>query len=95
VTTQSLTGFWGSRAQKFSETLMAENLVHVFASDGHDPQHRPARMDEAYAVVEAEWGEARAQRLFVENPKAMIDGDPLPHPLDVEPRRRKAWYKFW
>ncbi|MBY0507535.1 MAG: hypothetical protein K2X03_26715 [Bryobacteraceae bacterium] len=94
VTTQSLSGFWGSRARKFSETLMAENLVHVFASDGHDLEHRPARMDEAYQTVKKDWGEARAERLFVENPRAIIDGLPLPAPLEVE-ARRKAWYQLW
>lgn len=94
VTTQSLTGYWGNRARKFSETLMAENLVHVFASDGHDREHRPARMDEAYELVKREWGEARARRLFVENPHAIIDGRPLPEAIDVEPRR-KPWYQVW
>lgn len=94
VTTQSLTGYWGSKARKFSETLMAGNLVHVFASDGHDLEHRPARMDEAFALVKSEWGEARAQRLFVENPRAVIDGAPLPEPVESV-QRRKAWYRVW
>ena len=94
VTTQSLTGYWGSKARKFSETLMAENLVHVFASDGHDLAHRPARMDEAFALVKSEWGETRAQRLFVENPQAVIDGASLPELVGVTPRR-KAWYQIW
>jgi protein-tyrosine phosphatase len=94
VTTQSLTGFWGSKARKFSETLMAEDLVHVFASDGHNREHRPARMDEAYALVKSDWGEARAQRLFVENPRAVIQDESLPAPLVVEPRR-KPWYQVW
>lgn len=94
VTTQSLTGFWGSRARKFSETLMEQKLVHVFASDGHDIEHRPARLDQAYALVKADWGEARAKRLFVENPKAIIDGAALPEAIEVEPRR-KPWYQLW
>lgn len=94
VTTQSLTGYWGSKARKFSETLMAGNLVHVFASDGHDLEHRPARMDEAFALVKSDWGEARAQRLFVENPQAVIDGAPLPEPVESV-QRRKAWYQVW
>ncbi len=94
VTTQSLTGYWGSRARKFSELLMAEDLVHVFASDGHDLEHRPARMDEAFALVKNDWGEARAQRLFIENPRAVVDGLPLPERLEIEPRR-KAWYQVW
>ncbi len=94
VTTQSLTGFWGSRARKFSETLMAENMVHVFASDGHDIEHRPARMDQAYELVKSEWGEARANRLFVENPQAILDGVALPEPIAVE-ARRKPWYQLW
>jgi len=94
VTTQSLTGYWGSRARKFSETLMAENLVHVFASDGHDLENRPARMDQAYALVKSDWGEARANRLFIENPQAIIDGAALPEAFEVQPRR-KPWYRIW
>ena len=94
VTTQSLTGYWGSRARKFSETLMSENLVHVFASDGHDIEHRPARMDEAFELVKGDWGEPRAQRLFVENPQAIIDGISLPDPIEATPRR-KPWYQVW
>ena len=94
VTTQSLTGYWGSRARKFAETLMQEDLVHVYASDGHDLDQRPARMDEAYTFVKSEWGAARAERLFVENPRAIIDGVALPAPLEVEPRR-KRWYQLW
>ncbi len=94
VTTQSLMGLWGNRARKFSETLMAENMVHFFASDGHDPVQRPARMDEAFELVNQEWGAARATRLFVENPRAVIDGLPLPEPIEVEPRR-KPWYQVW
>ncbi len=94
VTTQSLTGYWGSKARKFSEALMEENLVHVFASDGHDCERRPARMDEAFDLVADDWGEARAERLFIENPKAIIDGLPLPAPLEVE-QKRKPWYQLW
>lgn len=94
VTTQSLMGVWGSRARKFSETLMAENLVHFFASDGHDPVQRPATMNEAFDLVKQDWGEARATRLFVENPRAVIDRVALPEPIEVEPRR-KAWYQVW
>lgn len=94
VTTQSLQGVWGSRARKFSETLMSENLVHFFASDGHDPVQRPARMDEAFELVKQDWGAARATRLFVENPRAVIERVALPAPLEVEPRR-KAWYQVW
>lgn len=94
VTTQSITGYWGSRARKFSETLMANNLVHVFASDGHDTERRPARMDEAYEQVKSTYGEARADRLFTENPRAVIDNEPLPLPLDIAPPK-KPWYQVW
>lgn len=77
VTGQSILGQFGSRALKFSETLMDEGLTHFIASDAHDLKHRPPRLDEAFAHVEKRWGGETAEILFRGNPGAVIRGEKL------------------
>lgn len=96
ITTQSLTGFWGSSAQRFTNTLLDEGLAHVFASDAHDAERRPPRMDEAFAEIEERYGRECAERLFVTVPRAVIEGAELtPGMLAWRPLRAKKWYRFW
>ncbi len=74
VTAQSLLGEFGSKARKFSEVLMDEQLVHVVASDAHDVERRPPRLDSAFAHVAQRWSDASAQLLFRDNPAAVLAG---------------------
>lgn len=93
-------GRWGSSAQRFAETLLDEDLVHFIASDGHDPERRQPRLDEAFAWVSERYHPTRARRLMVANPGAVIAGEPLPprdpaDPEAVAPRPSRPWYAFW
>ena len=90
-------GKWGSSAQRFAEEMLDEGLVHFVASDGHDEEKRQPRLDEVYAWVEENYGAARARRLMITNPGAVLKGDPLPAVEEGEPRvsRRRPWYAFW
>lgn len=74
VTGQSLLGHFGSKALRFSETLLDEELVHVIASDGHDVKRRPPVMDDAYAQLRERWGEVTAKKLCCENPAQILQG---------------------
>ena len=95
ITTQSLTGTFGRRAQEFSRELLDRGLVHVVASDGHDCEHRPPVMDQARAWLRRKYGEALAQALCVSNPGAALAGDDMYLPtLDPQSSVRK-WYEFW
>lgn len=96
VTAQSLLGEFGRAAKDTSEELMKRGLVHFIASDAHDCEHRPPRLDLAYAHVARRWGPQTADRLLVHNPAAALVGDPLPAPpaAPPEPSPRK-WYRFW
>jgi protein-tyrosine phosphatase len=95
VTAQSLLGEFGKRAAQFSRTLLDRQLVHFLASDAHDCEHRPPRLDLAYAWVKERYGEERAQALCVISPRAVITGESL-ELFDVtstpEPRK---WYQIW
>jgi len=95
VTAQSLTGIFGKRAQAFSEELLDSGLVHVIASDGHDCVHRPPVMDLAYRWLEQEYGQALADALCVENPKAALTGDAMTLPDGTAASRARKWYQFW
>ena len=74
---------------------MSRDLVHFVASDAHDTRHRPPTLGDASAALAAEWGEEAARPLFVDNPQAVIAGNPL----DIERRpirkKRRRWYQFW
>lgn len=98
ITGQSLLGTFGPRCKNFADLLMKKKLAHLIASDAHDCERRPPRLDLAYAHVVRKFGEQKAERLFVENPTAVIAGDRIyPDEVDSEeadfPRRK--WYQFW
>ncbi|HWR51980.1 MAG TPA: CpsB/CapC family capsule biosynthesis tyrosine phosphatase [Bryobacteraceae bacterium] len=92
VTAQSFLGRFGSDARRFSEELMRRGMVHIVASDGHDPEDRPPRLDHAYRHIAKKWGEDWANALCVANPEAALQGVSLPH----QPKpAAKSWYRFW
>ncbi len=77
VTAQSLTGHFGARAREFSQMLLDCGLVHFVASDGHDCERRPPKLNEAHAWLAKRYGEPAANLLCIENPKAAIHGEPV------------------
>ena len=95
VTGQSLTGKFGKRAQAFGRELLDRGLVHVIASDGHDVEHRPPVMDEAYRWLEQEYSQTLAETLCVTNPKATLTGDTLIQPDTAGTLSAGKWYQFW
>jgi protein-tyrosine phosphatase len=92
VTAQSFLGRFGSVPRRFSEELMRRGLVHIVASDGHDPEDRPPRLDHAYRHIARKWGKECAEALCVANPGAALRGEPLPHQPEPVSRR---WYQLW
>jgi protein-tyrosine phosphatase len=95
VTAQSLLGEFGRRAKEFSQTLLDRDLVHFIASDAHDCQRRPPRIDLAYAWLKQERGDAIADALCITNPRAALLGEIVeasPKEVATEP---KKWYQVW
>jgi protein-tyrosine phosphatase len=91
VTAQSFLGRFGRTAKRFSEELMSHGLVHVIASDAHDTQRRTTDMREPHRYVEKQYGVEAADRLFAENPRAILAGVAIsPVPMMI---RKKRW--FW
>jgi len=98
VTAQSLTGDFGGKVQRFSRWLMDRGLVHFVASDAHDPEHRPPRLDLARRWVESRYGEPWARLLFEVHPLAALESQPLDMAGYPPPRpepARFAWLSRW
>ena len=96
VTALSISGGFGRKAGGTASRLLARGLVHVVASDAHDPEHRHPRLDEAYGIVRSRYGEEEADTLFTHNPQAIIDGVPLAGGKQIrENGVVKYWWQFW
>ena len=95
VTGQSLIGNFGSKAQKFCRELLDRGLVQFVASDAHDCQRRPPRMDQARAWLVENYGESAAEVLCEINPGATLKGDPLEVAATDVARQSRKWYRFW
>lgn len=97
VTGGALTGVFGPVAQRIALQWIREGLIHFVASDAHNTQSRPLRLQPAYDVVVDQFGEQKAHALFLENPLAAFEGRELPHVPELEeqvPPRRKRFFFF-
>jgi protein-tyrosine phosphatase len=95
VTAQSFLGRFGKAAQNGVEELMAREMVHFAASDGHDPVQRPPDLLPAYELVTRRYGPETAERLFITNPAATLTGEYLEVSLPQDDHARKKWFQFW
>jgi protein-tyrosine phosphatase len=95
LTAQSVLGEFGRRAAECSRILLDQHLVHFLASDAHDLEHRPPRLDLAYAWVQEHYGEERAEALCVTNPKATLTGESLESVAAPVASERRKWYQIW
>ncbi len=95
VTAQSLTGRFGKRAEAFSKELLDRGMIHVIASDGHDIEHRPPCMDEAFVWLKSNYSEETATLLCITNPGAALVSEPMQMPAAGAAQAKKPWFKFW
>jgi protein-tyrosine phosphatase len=99
ITAMSYLGAFGPQAQGLSEEWLDRNLVHFFASDGHDLTRRPPVLSSCYKKIASARGKGIAGLLFEANPSAVINGDPLPapqQPLGPEHApRKKGWFSVF
>jgi len=79
ITANAVTGGWGERPRKMVEWLLQREVVHVIASDAHDPVRRKPVLSEAREAVAQIAGADVAEALVSANPEAIVEGKPLPH----------------
>ncbi len=92
ITGQSLLGRFGPEADRCANTLLRMGLVHFIASDAHDCEDRPPRLDEPYRYVAHRFGDHVAEQLFRINPGLALTGEQLEEGLSPAVRK---WYQFW
>jgi protein-tyrosine phosphatase len=91
VTAQSLLGRFGKHAEESAWRMVRRGLAHFVASDAHDPQDRPPRLDLAFEALSSRVGQSHAQLLFIDNPKAVLCGERV----SVNIPEKKSWYRWW
>jgi protein-tyrosine phosphatase len=96
VTALSISGGFGRTACAAAGRLLDQGLVHVVASDAHDPQYRHARLDEACGIVRSRFGEEQSDTLFTLNPQAILNGGQLAGGKQVpHDTASRHWWQFW
>ena len=83
VTSQSITGGFGRKAQKAAELLLDANAVHFVASDAHNLDTRPLKLKAGFDAVAESHGENAAHALFEANPRAAIESRELVYVPDA------------
>lgn len=73
ITASSLTGRFGSKAQKFAMKFLVEGKIAILATDAHSVKHRPPILTEGLKVAELILGKDEANRLVLERPQAILD----------------------
>jgi protein-tyrosine phosphatase len=79
ITANSLTGHWGDAPKKMCRWLLDRDAAHIIATDAHDPNHRPPMLSKARHTLRQEYGDELAEALFVSNPRAVVQNQPLPY----------------
>jgi protein-tyrosine phosphatase len=79
VTASAVTGFWGETAWRTAQWLLKQNAVHVLATDAHDTKRRVPNLSAAREEVAEVYGAEVAKALVEDNPRAIVQGTPLPY----------------
>jgi len=78
VTASALTGYWGDAVKACAEQLLHQRLVHLLASDAHDAVRRAPRLSAGRDAAQKLAGAEAATALVEANPRAVVEGKPLP-----------------
>lgn len=71
----SVLGDTGLAAGRFCKKVLTEDLVDFIASDAHDVKFRGVHMQDCIQFIEKKYGEERADRIFIHNPKQLFPED--------------------
>ena len=74
LTAQSITGSFGPDPQRLALSLLKNGLAHFVASDAHGVDHRRPLLSTAFAEIERRFSNELANLLFVDNPRAALQG---------------------
>ena len=92
VNSGSLLGIFGKVVKSVAIKLMDANLVTLIGSDAHDLRSRPFKLKQAFEFVKETWGIDRAQHLFYDNPRHILQAEDVIHqePRPIESEEKKS-----
>ncbi len=87
VTWGAFIGKIGPAAQKTARFMLDANLVHLLATDAHNPGTPLLSVDEASCFLEHEKGAGFSELMLTTRPRLLLDNQPLklPEPLSLLP----------
>ncbi len=96
VTAGSPVGHFGKSVERFTRDLFDRNLVHILASDTHNPAGpRSPVLGPGIEAAARLVGADAANRMVVDTPKAILEGKTV----EVGPSRPRSssggWWRFW
>lgn len=94
VTAGSFSGRFGKRAERSAWQLLRHDMVHFIASDAHNTSSRPPLLSEARRVIAADRGEETGRALAETNPRAAVEGQPVPWQPEPQAVRPRRWFSF-
>lgn len=90
ITAGSILGHNGKEMQACTQRLLDAGWAHIVCSDAHNTEH--AWPGEAVETVEKRVGGARARQIFESNPRAVLEGKPIPP--QIMPEKTEASGSF-
>lgn len=78
VNAESVLGGWRSPVRRRVHRLLADGLVQLLASDGHDLHRRPPELAQAHGALARQFPADSLARWMWQNPAAILDDLPLP-----------------
>jgi protein-tyrosine phosphatase len=94
VTAGSVTGRFGKRALRSTQTLLKRNMVHFVATDAHNLTTRPPVLSEARDTIAREISQEVAEAISEANPRAVIDGRRVPWYPQPSGEAKSGWFSF-
>jgi len=91
VTDKSILGEFGREARQASRVFLKHNLVHLIASDTHDPENRPPLLRKAVERAMKIVGKQKALAMVTEIPQAILDKRIMPGYGDPLNLQKKKW----
>ena len=95
INRSSLLGMHSDLITSLSWKLLKEGCVHIISSDAHTGEgKRICRLDDVAELVQQKIGLANAELLFTENPRRLIDHEPLLRTKRIPPTLIEILRKF-
>lgn len=92
VNARSLLGAPGTEAREIAEELIRRRMAHLVASDAHSVRRRPPGLAAARDRIAELAGPELAQILVSDNPRRLLEGEPLIEWEPLPPQKRRG---FW